>query len=289
VQLHASPLQGMARGLAFQIYENLGSVSRQSVTRELRAVAQADRTPLRRLGVRFGAFSIFLPLLVKPAAAKLKALLWAVHQGMTEIPPPPPAGLTSLPTDPSVPAGFYEAAGFRLCGPRAVRIDMLERLGEIIRGKGQGGQMPEGFAVSNDMMSVLGCGEDDIAQVLRSLGFRDTKAKNEAGEETTLWSQRLKRHERPQKPQRKRHEHQPKRAAAVAVPYGAPAGPAEAQPQEARQERQERHRHKDKDRKPRRDDERPQRHGKPQPKPYKEREPDPDSPFAVLAALKLRK
>jgi ATP-dependent RNA helicase SUPV3L1/SUV3 len=285
-KLFASPLQGMARGLAFQIYENLGSVSRHSVVRELRAVAQADRTPLRRLGVRFGAFSIFVPALVKPAAARLKALLWAVHQGITDIPPPPPAGLTSLPSDPAVPAGFYEAAGFRLCGPRAVRIDMLERLGDIIRSKGQGGQMPDSFAVSNDMMSVLGCGEDDIAQVLRALGFRDTKVKNEAGEETTQWSQRLKRHERPQKPQRKRPEHQPKRAAAVAVPYGAPAGAAEPQAQEKRQERQDRPRHKDKDRKPRRDDERPPPRER---KPHKEREPDPDSPFAVLAALKLRK
>jgi ATP-dependent RNA helicase SUPV3L1/SUV3 len=285
-KLFASPLQGMARGLAFQIYENLGSVSRHSVVRELRAVAQADRTPLRRLGVRFGAFSIFLPALVKPAAARLKALLWAVHQGITDIPPPPPAGLTSLPSDPAVAAGFYEAAGFRLCGPRAVRIDMLERLGDIIRSKGQGGQMPESFAVSNDMMSVLGCGEDDIAQVLRALGFRDTKVKNEAGEETTQWSQRLKRHERPQKPQRKRPEHQPKRAPAIAVPYGAPAGAAEPQPQEKRQERQDRPRHKDKDRKPRRDDERPPPRER---KPHKEREPDPDSPFAVLAALKLRK
>lgn len=287
-KLFASPLQGMARGLAFQIYENLGSVSRQSVTRELRAVAQADRTPLRRLGVRFGAFSIFLPVLVKPAAARLKALLWAVHQGMTEIPPPPPAGLTSLPADPSVPAGFYEAAGFRLCGPRAVRLDMLERLGEIIRSKGQGGKMPDGFAVSNDMMSVLGCGEDDIAQVLRALGFRDTKVKNEAGEETTQWAQHLRRHERPQKPQRQRHAQAPKRAAAVAVPYGAPAGSAEAAPQEQRAERPERQRNKE-HRKPRRDDDRPPRQQKPQGKPYKEREPDPDSPFAVLAALKLRK
>jgi ATP-dependent RNA helicase SUPV3L1/SUV3 len=279
-RLFASPLQGMARGLAFQIYENLGSVSRHSVMRELRAVAQADRTPLRRLGVRFGAFSIFLPALVKPAAARLKALLWAVHQGITEIPPPPPAGLTSLPSDPAVPAGFYEAAGFRLCGPRAVRIDMLERLGDIIRGKGQGGQMPEGFAVSNDMMSVLGCGEDDIAQVLRSLGFRDTKVKNEAGEETTQWSQRLKRHERPQKPQRKRPEHhQPKRSVAVAVPYGAPAG--EAPKPEAKSERPD-------NRAPRHKDRKPQYEPRP-PRERKEKPMDPDSPFAVLAALKLRK
>lgn len=283
-QLYASPLQGMARGLAFQIYENLGSVSRQSVTRELRAVAQADRAPLRRLGVRFGAFSIFLPALVKPAAARLKALLWAVHQGITDIPPPPAAGLTSLPSDPSVPAGFYEAAGFRPCGPRAVRIDMLERLGDIIRSKGQNGQMPDGFAVSNDMMSVLGCGEDDIAQVLRALGFRDAKSKNEAGEETTLWQQRIKRAERGPRPQRKRPEqhHQAKRASApIAVPYGAP--PGEPPKAEAKPERQDH-------RPPRHKDRKPQHEHQPRPpRERKEKPMDPDSPFAVLAALKLRK
>jgi ATP-dependent RNA helicase SUPV3L1/SUV3 len=215
----------------------------------------------------------------------LKALLWAVHQGITEIPPPPPAGLTSLPADPAVPAGFYEAAGFRLCGPRAVRIDMLERLGEIIRGKGKGGQMPDGFAVSNDMMSVLGCGEDDIGQVLRSLGFRDTKVKNEAGVEVVHWQQRLRRQERPQKPQRKRHD-APRKPVATAAPYGAPSAPAEAAPAKAEHRRDDRPRHKDKDRKPRRDDERPPPRER---RPQKEREPDPDSPFAVLAALKLRK
>jgi hypothetical protein len=115
VPLFASPLQGVARGLAFQLHENLGSVSRQAVTRELRAIQQADRAPLRRLGVRFGAFSIFLPALVKPAAAKLKALLWAVHQGLTEI-PPPATGLPS-PTDPTTGPGFMrqQVSG---CGPR---------------------------------------------------------------------------------------------------------------------------------------------------------------------------
>lgn len=287
-QLFASPLQGMARGLAFQIYENLGSVSRQSVMRELRAVAQGDRTPLRRLGVRFGAFSIFLPALVKPAAARLKALLWAVHQGITEIPPPPAAGLTSLPSDPSVPAGFYEAAGFRPCGPRAVRIDMLERLGDIIRNKGKNGQMPDGFAVSNDMMSVLGCGEDDIAQVLRSLGFRDTKTKNEAGEETTLWQQRTKRPERGPKPQRKRPEQQQqarRTPQSIAVPYGAP--PGEAPKPEAKAERPDNRPPRHKDRKPQHE-QRPQHEPRP-PRERKEKPMDPDSPFAVLAALKLRK
>ncbi|MBP6013696.1 MAG: DEAD/DEAH box helicase [Alphaproteobacteria bacterium] len=288
VVLHASPLQGMARGLAFQIYENLGSVSRQAVTRELRAVAQADRAPLRRLGLRFGAFSIFLPSLVKPAAARLKALLWAVHQGMSDIPPPPSAGLTSLPADPSVPGGFYEAAGFRLCGPRAVRLDMLERLGDLIRGKGQNGQMPDSFAVSNDMMSVLGCGEDDLAQVLRGLGFRDIKVKNEAGEETTQWQQRERRRERPSKPPPKKHDvRRPSpRVTAASAPYGAPAVEAGATP-EKKAERHDNRPPRHKDRKPQQD-RKPAFEQRP-PRERKEKPMDPDSPFAVLAALKLQK
>jgi ATP-dependent RNA helicase SUPV3L1/SUV3 len=288
VPLFASPLQGVARGLAFQLYESLGSVSRQAVTRELRAVQQADRAPLRRLGVRFGAFSIFLPALVKPAAAKLKALLWAVHQGLTEIPPPPAAGLTSSPTDPTIAAGFYEAAGFRLCGPRAVRIDMLERLGEIIRGKGQSGQMPEAFVVTPDMMSVLGCGEEDLTQVLRSLGFRERKTTNEAGAEVVQWQTRQRREERrPSKPrpqQQPQQHHRSKRASAItAAPYGAPATEITAKPAETQQPR---HEHKRKDhRKGGERDERP----RPQRKPDKPFVVDPDSPFAALAALKFRK
>jgi ATP-dependent RNA helicase SUPV3L1/SUV3 len=277
--LFASPLQGVARGLAFQLFENLGSVSRQSVTRELRAIQQGDRAPLRRLGVRFGAFSIFLPSLVKPAAARLKALLWAVHQGLTEIPPPPAAGLTSSPADPTVPAGFYEAAGFRLCGPRAVRIDMLERLGEIIRSKGQSGQMPDTFTASPDMMSVLGCGEDDLAQVLRTLGFRDRSVKDDAGVETIEWSARLRRDERRVKARPPQKARRPNMAAVT--PYGASAETVVAAAATETPSREP----KRKERKPQRseDKQRPPR------RPEKPSVADPDSPFAVLAALKFRK
>ncbi len=272
--LFASPLQGVARGLAYQLYENLGSAPRLKVTRELKAIGQEERAPLRRLGVRFGAFSIYLPVLVKPAAAKLKALLWAVHQDIEDIPPPPPAGLTSLQAEGNIPAGFYEAAGYRVCGPRAVRIDMLERVGEIIRSKGQGGKMPDHFAISPDMMSVLGCGEEDLSLILRALGFRDVKSKNEAGEETTLWHQRHKREDRRPKPTvekeaKRSGDHRRKDRHAGG---GKPGG--------------KRH-----DRRPASEGQAPQHAPKPQP-PRKKEKPfvvDPDSPFAALAALKFQK
>lgn len=272
--LYASPLQGVARGLAYQLYENLGSAPRLKVTRELKAIGQEERAPLRRLGVRFGAFSIYLPVLVKPAAAKLKALLWAVSQGMVDIPPAPPAGLTSLHSDSSVPAGFYEAAGYRLCGPRAVRLDMLERLGEIIRSKGQNGQMPQSFPLTADMMSVLGCGEEDMAQILRAIGFRDIASKNEAGEDVVLWHQRQRNLERKPKP---RPQQQQRAAAPAKTGEGAPY--AKGKPRRDNNAERKGAQQSEQKRPPKPQQKRPE-------KPFVV---DPDSPFAALAALKFQK
>ncbi len=43
------------------------------------------------------------------------------------------AGRTSVVTDPSFDPAFYRLAGYRLLGRRAVRIDILERLADLIR------------------------------------------------------------------------------------------------------------------------------------------------------------
>ena len=43
------------------------------------------------------------------------------------------SGRTSLVADKDVQKNFYRAAGFRVCGDRAVRVDILERLADLIR------------------------------------------------------------------------------------------------------------------------------------------------------------
>ena len=89
--------------------------------------------------MRFGAFNIYFPALLKPASAELALTLWALKEGaahgldLEALPEPPRPGLTSLPVDKAVPEAFYRVAGFHVCGPRAVRIDMLERLADQIR------------------------------------------------------------------------------------------------------------------------------------------------------------
>jgi ATP-dependent RNA helicase SUPV3L1/SUV3 len=185
----AEDLPGMARGIAFRLKEGLGILERQAVADDVRALDQAARGQLRKYGVRFGAFNIYLPLLLKPAAGDLRLVLWALkHAGehaltLETLPEPPKAGRTSVPADPALPGAFYRATGYHLCGQRAVRTDILERLADQIRplvawkpGSG-GGMRPKGatgdggFVVVPEMLSILGCSAEELGGVLRALGF----------------------------------------------------------------------------------------------------------------------
>ena len=188
-------LQGIARGIAFRIVETLGVLPRETVLEDVKSLTQEDRAVLRAQGVRFGAFHIFTPLLLKPAATELRLLLWALQLkkagslDLANLPMPPGQGLTSAVFDRSTPRGFYGVCGYRICGTRVVRIDMLERLADLVRervfwrarfpdevrptGSVEGG----GFAIVADMMSLVGCSGEEFEGILRSLGFRMQKKK----------------------------------------------------------------------------------------------------------------
>lgn len=133
----AQDLEGMARGLAFQLVETMGSLPRQDAAESVRALDQAGRASLRQYGVRFGAHSIFIPLLMKPQPTALKVLLWAIAEDSggkgLRVPGPPAPSLVSIPVESGVPRLYYERAGFRVLGQRAVRLDMLERLADMLR------------------------------------------------------------------------------------------------------------------------------------------------------------
>jgi ATP-dependent RNA helicase SUPV3L1/SUV3 len=135
----APDLSGLSRGLAFRLTENLGVLRRDTAAAEIKALDQNARGQLRKYGVRFGAFNLYFPALLKPAAAELLLLLWALHDGQAHgvdpdnLPARPQQGLTSVPADPALPEPYWRAAGFHVAGTRAVRIDMLERLSDLIR------------------------------------------------------------------------------------------------------------------------------------------------------------
>jgi ATP-dependent RNA helicase SUPV3L1/SUV3 len=185
----APDLTGLARGIAFQIAEALGVLERARVAQDVKTLDQEGRAALRRYGVRFGAYHLYLPLLLKPAPRALAAQLWALKhggldvKGLDEIPHRAASGRTSFPVDPEIPRGLYRAAGFRVCGARAVRVDILERLADLIRpaiayrpgttpGEPPAGTADnDGFVVTVGMTSLAGCSGEDFSQILKSLGY----------------------------------------------------------------------------------------------------------------------
>ena len=185
----AEDITGIARGIAFQLIEVLGVLERSKIAAEMKDLDQPSRASLRKYGVRFGAYHIYLPSLLKPAARALASLLWVLKQDNVD----PSAlsgaqhlaasGRTSFPVDKALHRDAYRVLGYRQCGERAVRVDILERLADLIRPalawrETSPGEKPpgafdgRGFVVTQAMTSLTGSAGEDFASVLRALGYR---------------------------------------------------------------------------------------------------------------------
>ncbi|MEL6600106.1 MAG: helicase-related protein [Pseudomonadota bacterium] len=161
-------LAGLARGVGYQLIENIGVLDRVTVAQDIKNLDQEARGTLRKHGVRFGQFTVFMPLLLKPAPTRLRLVLWSLASGLDEFPEAPPPGLVTVPAVAGAPEGYYQRAGYRLAGARAIRIDMLERLADMIRGQDTRG----GFEGSADMLSITGLTLDQFADLMQGLGYK---------------------------------------------------------------------------------------------------------------------
>ena len=169
-------------------------IERRKVADDVKALDQPARATLRKYGVRFGAYHIYVPALLKPAPRVLATQLYALkHERRGDQGPrsdPAACRQRAAPRSPPTRRSrrdLYRIAGFRVCGERAVRVDILERLADIIRPAlawraGRAGIKPRrraadgfGFMVTSAMTSLAGCSGEDFASVLRALGYRMEK------------------------------------------------------------------------------------------------------------------
>jgi ATP-dependent RNA helicase SUPV3L1/SUV3 len=188
----AEDITGIARGIAFQLIESLGVLERAKISAEMKDLDQPSRAGLRKYGVRFGAYHIYVPPLLKPAARALASLLWAQKQDNVDLSALSGAqhlagsGRTSFPVDKTLPRDAYRVLGYKQCGERAVRVDILERLADLIRPalswrETSPGEKPagafdgRGFVVTQAMTSLTGSAGEDFASILRALGYRSEK------------------------------------------------------------------------------------------------------------------
>src|SRR5271169_3639306 len=188
----AEDITGLARGIAYQIVETLGVLERSKVADDLKSLDQASRAVLRKHGVRFGAYHVYVPALLKPAPRSLAAQLWALKhggpemQGLDDLQRLAASGRTSFPADKEIQRALYRTIGYRVCAERAVRVDILERLADLIRpalawrpnsngSKPAGAFEGIGFTVTQAMTSLTGSSGEDFASILRALGYRMEK------------------------------------------------------------------------------------------------------------------
>ena len=164
-------LEGAARGLVYQLVENLGLLECAAAASQLGALKPGDYARLRRLNIHIGRESIYIAPLLKPRPTALSVILWAAHQGMESLPEPPPPGRVSITPDKEVPPGLLMVAGYRVLGCKAIRVDILERVMGKIRSLESVGD----FSLAEEVLTLAGCTADEMGGVLKALGYKMTE------------------------------------------------------------------------------------------------------------------
>lgn len=162
-------LSAPVRGICFQLYEAFGIVERAGLEDLIAELDEERRKELRSKNVRLGPVLAFMPNLNKPAAIKLKALLWNIWNDKELPAQTPNDGLTSYSVEgQDVNANYQRIIGYPVYGNRAIRVDILDRvISAVYDGSNQGK-----FQAKHEMAEWLGCSIADLYSVLEGLGHK---------------------------------------------------------------------------------------------------------------------
>ncbi|PCI56995.1 MAG: hypothetical protein COB36_01620 [Alphaproteobacteria bacterium] len=275
-----------------KMYSGLGIVPRGDLESMIAALTPETRADLRAKKIRLGPILAFIPALNKPAAVKLRALLWSLFHGK-ELPAMTPAdGIVSVKIeDAKANEDYYRSIGYPLYGGRAVRIDMLDRVISCVYDNAQDGK----FQARHEMAEWLGCPIDELYKILISMGHTKVydPAEVKAKEEEEAAANPVTEAETPEeKPDDKTDKDEPKEKVKEVKPVlatfrlkkgkafqkGTVGGGAASERNKAK---------KPKSAKPKRDaKKRPKKDNSPRIMSAEAKVNDEDSPFAILQQLK---
>ena len=168
-------ITGLSKGVAFLMIESLGIIPRVDISEELKELDQEARGLLRKHGVRFGQYSVFVPILLKPAVTRLRLVLWSIKKNFQEFPSPPEPGLVTVGVKNTELTGYFTKVGYYCSGDWALRIDMLERLADLLRKE----DSKNGFEATSDMLSISGMSHEQFASLMSGLGYHVTNGERQ--------------------------------------------------------------------------------------------------------------
>ena len=156
------------RALAYQLYENNGVLKRDKVTEYLSNLGQEERKILRKIGVKFGRYHVFLFKLFKPSAVSLRIALWKnYHQKFFNL-KPPKFGLNFIEGNSKNNQNFMLLCGFEKFGNYFVRIDILERLFIIIMNSSDKNEIK----LTSEMLNLLGCNKENFLKLIEKMSYK---------------------------------------------------------------------------------------------------------------------
>ncbi len=159
------------RALAYHLYENNGVVKRENVSTYLKKLNQEERKKLRKIGVKFGRYHIFLFKLFKPSSVSLRILLWkSFHQKNINL-FPPTFGLNFLEEKKSINKDFMLLCGFEKFDIFFVRIDILERLFIMLLNSKNDNEINE-IKLVPEMLNLLGCNKENFIKLLNKMNYK---------------------------------------------------------------------------------------------------------------------
>ncbi len=165
------------KALAYQLYENNGVLKREKVITYLKQLGQDERKILRKLGVKFGRYHVYLHKLIKPDPVSLRTLLWKnFHQKYFDL-IPPTFGLNFIEDKNYKNKNFMLLCGFENFDSFFVRIDILERLYiQIINSNLD--QKAE-IKLIPEMLNLLGCTKDNFKKLIEKMNYTVLEKNNE--------------------------------------------------------------------------------------------------------------
>ena len=167
VALTGDGITGTARGIAYQVYEALGTLPTRQVSTMVRELDEEGKRQLAHHGVRLGVDMIYMADLLKPAQIAAKALLYSLNTGDFPESGPPPAGRVAIDHIDGVSDAYWLATGYRRLGTLVMRVDMGERLSAVVRAAAREGK----FTISEEMLSLAGATRDQMDGILIDLGY----------------------------------------------------------------------------------------------------------------------
>jgi len=162
------------RALSYHLYENNGVVKRENVSIYLDKLNQEERKKLRRIGVKFGRYHIFLFKLFKPSSVSLRILLWKNFNEKNLNLFPPTFGLNFLEDNKKINKDFMLLCGFEKFDRFFVRIDILERLFILILNSNKDNKNNE-IKLTPEMLNLLGSNKENFIKLLQNMKYKTYK------------------------------------------------------------------------------------------------------------------